>query len=592
MSPPGSKSTPKSTRARLNLPSSETKFDINYEKEEGETDPTGSLPVETLTAKDDDEEAQEMMVQKIKSDPRFKLPPLKSILKKPPVEEEEGTKTKLGLRAAAMAATTFARRRANVGLIDFPGLIEPLKAAAAKKAAGDATAVGCVSCLYNKCSKHPHIAKPDSGGRAQFIDNPGNILHLYELEKKKLGEGSLGYVCKAKNTATGLVRAVKTIAKGDVKNMERLNQEIAIMKMMDHPNIIKLYESFEDERNIYLVMELCSGGEVFAHIIENGNFTEVIAATLMQQIIRAVHYMHENKVAHRDLKPETFLFASRERLENNCLKIIDVGLSCKFVEGQMLAIKAGAPYYVAPEVLSGNHDEACDLWSCGVIMYVLLCGYPPFFGDSDQEVLSKVKMGNFGFNPADWKNVSEDAKDLIRSLLQMKPRARFTADQALQHEWIKLKAPRARNDQLESAKEQFFSSLKYRSDKAHLPIIRPQNEDQIKQLRDVLMMIDSNGTGLVTLNEMKEGLSKAGLKDIPVDWSPMQGVDSSPQHRRRFASWHTHSPFVLGVDSDGSLKIDYTELLAATLDRMYSQEDVCWSAFRVFDRGGDGKISI
>ena len=188
-------------------------------------------------------------------------------------------------------------------------------------------------------------AKPDSGGPAQLIiDNPGEILHFYELEKKKLGEGSLGYVCKAKNKATGLVRAVKTIAKGDVKNMERFKQEIAIMKMMDHPNIIKLYESFEDQRNIYLVMELCAGGEVFDRIIDNGSFTEVLAATLMQQIIRAVHYMHQNKVVHRDLKPETFLFASKERIENNCLKIIGFGLSCKFVEGQMLATKAGTPY--------------------------------------------------------------------------------------------------------------------------------------------------------------------------------------------------------------------------------------------------------
>ena len=161
--------------------------------------------------------------------------------------------------------------------------------------------------------------------------------------------------------------------------------------------------------------------------------------------------------------------------------------------------------------------------------------------------------------------MSEDAKDLIRSLLQMHPRARFTADQALQHEWIKLKAPRARNVELESAKEQICFSRK-RLEKASLLIIRPQNEDQIKQLRDDLMMIDRNGDGLVTVNEMKEGLSKAGLKDIPVDWKQE-------------------------VDSDGSVEIDYTEVLAASLDRMYSQEDACW-AFRVFDRSGDGKISM
>lgn len=438
-----------------------------------------------------------------------------------------------------------------------------------------------MGCLSSKAAgqeakpRETNQAKPDSAGRAQFIiDNPGKILDFYELEKKKLGEGSYGYVCKAKNKATGLVRAVKTIAKGKMKNMERFKQEIAIMKMMDHPNIIKLYESFEDLRNIYLVMELCAGGELFDRIIDAGSFTEGVAATLMQQIIRAVYYMHQNKVAHRDLKPENFLFTSKEPIENNCLKIIDFGLSCKFVEGQMLATKAGTPYYVAPQVLSGKYDESSDLWSCGVIMFVLLCGYPPFFGDSDQEVLSKVKMGNFSFNPADWKNVSEDAKDLIRSLLKMNPRARFTADQALQHEWIKLKAPMAKNVSLQS---NFVDNLRgFRSQnklkKAALHIIAGQlNEDQIKQLRDVFMMIDGNGDGYLTVNELKEGLSKAGLKDIPVDLLQIMQE----------------------VDSDGSGNIDYTEFLAATLDkRMYIQEDVCWSAFRVFDRNGDGKISM
>ncbi|CAE7407104.1 CPK2 [Symbiodinium natans] len=207
-------------------------------------------------------------------------------------------------------------------------------------------------------------------------------------------------------------------------------------------------------------------------------------------------------------------------------------------------------------------------------MFVLLCGYPPFFGDSDQEVLSKVKMGNFSFNPADWKNVSEDAKDLIRNLLKMNPRDRFTADQALQHEWIKLKAPKAQNVSLQS---NFVDNLRgFRSQnklkKAALHIIAGQlNEDQIKQLRDIFMMIDGNGDGYLTVNELKEGLSKAGLKDIPGDLLQIMQE----------------------VDSDGSGNIDYTEFLAATLDkRMYIQEDVCWSAFRVFDRNGDGKISM
>merc|ERR1712228_175399 len=181
--------------------------------------------------------------------------------------------------------------------------------------------------------------------------------------------------------------------------------------------------------------------------------------------------------------------------------------------------------------------------------------------------------GNFSFNAADWKNVSEDAKNLIRMLLKMNPKDRYTAEQALNHEWIKNKAPKAKNVSLQS---NFVDNLRgFRSQnklkKAALHIIANQlNEDQIKALRDIFMQLDGNGDGKLTVNEMKEGIQKAGLKEIPQD---LQQIMED-------------------VDSDGSGVIDYTEFLAATLDkRLYLQEDVCWSAFRVFDRNGDGKIS-
>merc|ERR1719454_1896954 len=196
-----------------------------------------------------------------------------------------------------------------------------------------------------------------------IIDNQGKLTEFYDMDKKKLGEGSYGSVCKGTNKSTGAPRAIKSISKEHMKNIERFKQEIAIMKIMDHPNIIKLFESFEDHRNIYLVMELCMGGELFDRIIDAGHFTEVQAATLMQQIIRAIYYMHENHVVHRDLKPENFLFTTKESIEKNLLKIIDFGLSCKFEAGQVLTTKAGTPYYVAPQVLAGKYDHLSDMWS-------------------------------------------------------------------------------------------------------------------------------------------------------------------------------------------------------------------------------------
>merc|ERR1719156_148692 len=432
-------------------------------------------------------------------------------------------------------------------------------------------------------------AKKDAGGanmphkevkaggieHAKFIiDNTGKLHEFYDVDKKKMGEGSYGAVSKCTNKSTGVVRAVKSISKAQMKNMDRFKQEIAIMKMMDHPNIIKLYESFEDHRNIYLIMEICSGGELFDRIIETGHFTEVQAAIVMQQILRGIFYMHEIKLTHRDLKPENFLFTTKENIEKTHLKVIDFGLACKFTDGQVLTTKAGTPYYVAPQVLAGKYDQASDLWSCGVIMYVLLCGYPPFYGETDADVLAKVRLGNFTFNAADWKNVSEDAKNLIRMLLKMNPKDRFTAEQSMNHIWIKNKAPKAQNVQLQSSLvdnlKGFRSTNKLK--KAALHVIAGQlDESQIKNLRSVCLQLDGNGDGLLSVKEMRDGLAKAGLKDIPPD---LQQIMEQ-------------------VDSDGSGVIDYTEFLAATLDKKaYIQEDVCWSAFRVFDRNGDGKISM
>merc|ERR1719171_72749 len=206
-------------------------------------------------------------------------------------------------------------------------------------------------------------------------------------------------------------------------------------------------------------------------------------------------------------------------------------------------------------------------------MYVVLCGYPPFYGETDADVLTKVRLGNFTFNAADWKNVSEDAKNLIRMLLKMNPKDRFTAEQSLNHVWVKNKAPKATAVPLQASLVDnlrgFRSTNKLK--KAALHVIAGQLDDAaIKNLRDTFMQLDDNGDGLLSVKEMRDGLAKAGLKDIPPD---LQQIMEE-------------------VDSDGSGVIDYTEFLAATLDKKsYMQEDVCWSAFRVFDRNGDGKIS-
>eukprot|EP00811_Abedinium_folium_P028718 NODE_4469_length_1887_cov_20.710227.p1 GENE.NODE_4469_length_1887_cov_20.710227~~NODE_4469_length_1887_cov_20.710227.p1 ORF type:complete len:510 (-),score=122.71 NODE_4469_length_1887_cov_20.710227:306-1835(-) len=442
------------------------------------------------------------------------------------------------------------------------------------KSTGDAAAAGASKTGGGGKSLPTKDVKEGGIDHSAFIqDNTGKITDFYDIDKKKLGEGSYGSVCKATSKSTRASRAVKSISKAQMKNIDRFKQEIAIMKFMDHPNILKLYESFEDHRFIYLVLELCTGGELFERIIEAGHFTEVQAATVMQHLFRAIFYMHENHVTHRDLKPENFLFVTKEPLEKCALKVIDFGLSCKFEDGQVLTTKAGTPYYVAPQVLQGKYDQLADVWSLGVIMYVLLCGYPPFYGDTDADVLAKVRLGNFSFNASDWKNVSEDAKGLIKQLLKLQPKERFNAEQALNHVWVKEKAPKASNVPLQSSLVDNLRSFRSQNKlkKAALHVIASQlGESQIKALRDTFMQLDGNGDGLLTVVEMREGLAKSGLKEIPPDLERIMKE----------------------VDSDGSGVIDYTEFLAATLDKKtYLDENVCWQAFRVFDRNGDGKIS-
>mmetsp|Transcript_647 Transcript_647/g.2055 ORF Transcript_647/g.2055 Transcript_647/m.2055 type:complete len:495 (+) Transcript_647:104-1588(+) len=410
--------------------------------------------------------------------------------------------------------------------------------------------------------------------RSFFVQKSSGRPGLTYEPVQKLGEGAFGVAHLVRDRRTGQHRVLKTINKRQSQvPPAQLEREIRNLKACDHPNIIRLFEYYEDYENIYLIMELCVGGELFDRIIESGHFTEVQAAIVMQHIFRAIYYMHENHICHRDLKPENFLFTTKDPIDKSCLKIIDFGLAREFKSDTVLTTKAGTPYYVSPQVLQGKYDHTADLWSCGVIMYVLLCGYPPFYGDSDADVLSKVRVGSFSFAAADWKNVSDDAKALIKMLLKHKPQDRYTAEQALKHIWVTNTAPKAQNVQLSDGLVNNLKAFRCQNKlkKAALHVIASQlSENQIKVLRDTFMALDGNGDGLLTAQELKDGMAAAGFKEVPPD---LQQILEE-------------------VDSNGSGMIDYTEFLAATLDqKMYIQEDVCWAAFRVFDRDGNGKIS-
>jgi calcium-dependent protein kinase len=214
-------------------------------------------------------------------------------------------------------------------------------------------------------------------------------------------------------------------------------RELEILKTLDHPNIIKFYETYKDEKYYHLVMEYCSGGELMEKLAREGKINESMTRKIMKKLFSAVNYLHERGICHRDLKPENFLFMDKGK--DTEIKIIDFGLS-KIVENlNSLKTIVGTALYVAPEVLRGKYDKRCDNWSLGVILYLLLSGVPPFFGHTNEDIFSKLKNGSWTFRPGEWNGISKEAKDLISRLLVHDPDKRLTSQQASTHIWFKIK---------------------------------------------------------------------------------------------------------------------------------------------------------
>eukprot|EP00929_Paragymnodinium_shiwhaense_P001087 TRINITY_DN1012_c1_g1_i1.p1 TRINITY_DN1012_c1_g1~~TRINITY_DN1012_c1_g1_i1.p1 ORF type:complete len:517 (-),score=99.91 TRINITY_DN1012_c1_g1_i1:98-1648(-) len=417
----------------------------------------------------------------------------------------------------------------------------------------------------------------------QFVkNNRGKLADSYVMnENDLLGKGGYGAVMKGTQHRTKEERAIK-----QVKTSPEVILEIDIMSQMDHPNIVRLYETFNDAMMHYLVMEVCDGGELFEAIIKTKRFTEKQAAGVMQQCLKGILYLHEHSVVHRDIKPENFLLQTNEPVEENTLKLIDFGLSTRCPPDGWLTTTAGTPVFTAPQVFNGKYDQACDLWSCGVTMYYFLCGELPFQGKSQAEVVRAVKSGNYAFSGKSWKRVSDVTKDLVRDLLKYNPTERCTAQQALKHESM-TRAPRARAESVFrpalAGKFRKFCSQN-RLKRAALHIVAHQlDQEDTKALRDTFTALDFEDDGVLSHTELEEGLAKA-----------MNSAkrDNSAITREEVEQNMADMKGLLNEISKGVAAIGYTEFLAATLEsEHYTKDQAILSAFSVFDRDGDGRIS-
>merc|ERR1711892_512247 len=278
-------------------------------------------------------------------------------------------------------------------------------------------------------------AKPKEKAKEETkIQRTPTVEDKYDL-KDVLGTGAFSQVRLAESKDDGQMYAVKIIDKKALKGKEdSLENEIRVLKRLKHPNIVALLEVFEDKTKVFLVMELVTGGELFDRIVEKGSYSEKDAADLIKQVLSAVAYMHEEGVVHRDLKPENLLYYSPD--EDSKIMISDFGLS-KMEESGVMATACGTPGYVAPEVLAQKpYGKAVDVWSIGVISCILLCGYPPFYDENDANLFAQILKGEFEFDSPYWDDISEEAKDFIRSLMCVNVEHRLTCHTALGHCWI------------------------------------------------------------------------------------------------------------------------------------------------------------
>ncbi|CAL9080414.1 unnamed protein product [Musa textilis] len=420
----------------------------------------------------------------------------------------------------------------------------------------------------------PAVSKASLIVHETILGKPFEDVRALYTFGKELGRGQFGVTYLCTENATGLRYACKSISKRKLSNKsdrEDIKREIQIMQhLTGQANIVEFKGAYEDKDSVNLVMELCAGGELFDRIIAKGNYSEWAAAAICRAVVNVVNICHFMGVMHRDLKPENFLLATKD--ENAMLKATDFGLSVFIEEGKVYRDIVGSAYYVAPEVLRRSYGKEVDIWSAGVILYILLSGVPPFWAETDKGIFNAILQGHIDFESAPWPSISYSAKDLVRKMLTPDPKKRITAAQVLEHPWLR-EGGNASDKPIDSAvlsrMKQFRAMNKLK--KLALKVIAENlSDEEIQGLKQMFTNLDTDKSGTITYEELKTGLARLGSKLSEAEVKQLMDA----------------------ADVDGNGSIDYIEFITATMSRHRLERDEhLYRAFQYFDKDNSGFIT-